>query len=408
MLATQDPRQDPDFRPEDAPAAHPERDPAPQTASRRDLTFDILKGIGILEVMIHHLLAYSARKFAVPDAPEWWAMVLTNRVLHFAVPTFLLASALLLARSLASRSAPDWKRFYLRRGERTLWPYLVWSLLYLGFRLYVLKIGSDVISRTTPLPWGASLTGPAVLVDPSQWIRNLVWGKAYYHLYFMSVLLQFSLAFPVLFYGLRRCRLTFGRLLLLSAFLQIGVFYLHASVFAPRWGFTTPGSLALWYLPALLIGTWIGLNWKSWPEVWREWRPHLVLGTLFGFLLYFALSIRQLQGQPISSFGFNAGATLYATGMAALLLVVSNRLAGHLRVGPLLARIGDRSLPLFLIHPMVLHFFGGPRISAFLDALPLTPIWAGLLLLGLTWTLIEALVRMRLDRFLFGRRFSSN
>lgn len=401
MLATQEDKQ------EDKQDLPQERSPAPQSASRRDLTFDILKGIGILEVMIHHLLAYSTRKFTVPGAPEWWAFLLTNRVLHFAVPTFLLASALLLARSMASKPRPDWRRYAERRVQRSLAPYLVWSLIYIAFRLVVLKPGSDVVSVTSHVPLFGTITGPALLVDGSQWVRNLVWGKAYYHLYFMSVLLQFAALFPLLFVFMRRVPLGFGPLAALSLALQAGVFWLQAHVFFPKLGFTTPASMALWYLPALLIGMWLGLNWKRWPEVWRENRVHIACGTALAFVLYFYLSIRILQKEPVSSFAFNAGATIYATGMALLLLAGAARLAAVPRWGAILARIGDRSLPLFLIHPMVLYFMGGPKIARFLDALPLTPLWAGLILFALTWAAIDLTRLLKIDGYLFGRRFSA-
>jgi peptidoglycan/LPS O-acetylase OafA/YrhL len=306
---------------------------------------------------------------------------------------------------MASKPRPDWKRYYFRRVQRNLWPYLLWSVLYLVFRVFVLRIGSDLAPATATVPLLGEVTGPVLLTDPSEWTRNLVWGKSYFHLYFMSVLLQFTLCFPLLFHGMRHLPLSFGHVLGGGLLLQGGVFYLQASLFAPRWGFTTPGSMAIWYLPALLTGAWIGLNWKVWPDVWGKWKPVLALGTVSGFALYFGLSLLQLFGKPISSMAFNAGATAYASGMALLLLRGSSRLAALPRWGRTLARIGDRSLPLFLLHPMILHLLSGPRVSGLLDRLPLSPAWAGLLLFAVTWGLIDLGQWARVNAFLFGRPF---
>ncbi|MCC6731166.1 MAG: acyltransferase family protein [Chthonomonadales bacterium] len=375
----------------------------PRSATPRDATFDILKGIGISEVIVHHLLSHSARKFAVEGSLDWWIMTLGNRVLHFAVPTFLLASALLLARSLASKPRPDWRRFYRRRAERTLWPYLVWSLVYIAFRVARLRIGIDVLPTTVSLPFGMSATLPALLADARGWCSSLLWGKAYFHLYFMAILLQFSVAFPLFYYGVRRLRLRFGSIVLLAALLQGGAFALHSRVLFPLLGFVTPASTVLWYLPAVLLGVWLGPKWSAWGDLWRAWRWPLALGTAAGFAVYMTMAVRQLLGLPMSSLGFTAGNTTYATGMALLLLAASRRLARCGAGGRWLARVGDWSLPLFLVHPLVLHFLSGPSITRAIGALPLSPIVAGILLFGATWWATVATTRLRVDRLLFGR-----
>jgi peptidoglycan/LPS O-acetylase OafA/YrhL len=377
--------------------------PAPPVRAEREMTFDLLKGIGILEVIFHHLLSFSARKFAIQGEPEWWAMMLANRILHFAVPTFLLASALLLARSIASKAKPDWQRFYRRRLERTAWPYLVWTVIFVLFRVFILKTGTDVSPTVAYLPWGEAFLGPYLLVSVQGWIHNLIWGKGYFHLYFMAVLFQFSLFFPLLYFILKRYALQFGHLLLLCIPLQFGVFSLQSKVLAPRWGFATPGSLALWYLPALLLGMWIGLNWKQWPSVWKAWKLRMSLVTLAGFLVYISVSMAELAGARISSLLYNSSATIYTTGMAFLLLGVSSTLKFYPPLGQSLARMGNWSLPLFLIHPLILYFLGGPTLSRFLDSLPLTLVWVSALLLGLTWMTTLFLQKARMDKWLFGR-----
>jgi len=375
--------------------------PAAATANRsvRDATFDILKGIGILEVMLHHLLSFSARKYAVPGAPDWWTLTIANRIFHFAVPTFLLASALLLARSVAAKPKPGWKRFFARRAQRSLWPYVLWTCFYLLFRIYVIRVGSDTMTTTLSLPFVGSLTAPALLVDGREWFFNLFWGRAYFHLYFMVVLLQFSVAFPLLYCGLRRLRIGFGGVLLASALLQGGVYWIQAT--SLRLPF--PASMVLWYVPSILIGVWLGLNWSQWEAVWKGWRLPIGAAMTAGFAVYVTLAIIRLGGGRITSLPFNAGMAVYSTGIALLLLAAARRLAAETRVGAFLARVGDRSLALYLLHPMILYLMSGPTITAFLSALPLSPLFAGLLLFAVTWGLTSLTRRLRLEGFLFGR-----
>ncbi len=113
-------------------------------ARERDASFDIVKGISILAVMVIHSTSHSSRKYTDEHSGGWWGLMLTNRLKSFAVPTFLLVSALLLARSLATYDKPNWLVFYNRRVVGAVWPFAVWTILYIAFRLYVQRSTGDI------------------------------------------------------------------------------------------------------------------------------------------------------------------------------------------------------------------------------------------------------------------------
>jgi len=377
-------------------------DSASQAAERpaRDATFDILKGIGILEVIIHHVTAHSARKYAAAGGADWWTLMAVNRVLHFAVPVFLLASALLLARSVARRDRPDWKRFFTRRAERTVWPYLVWSVFYWFFRVRFNRIGSDIYP--TPVTVGdMTWMLPGLFAHPSWWLNDIVWGKAYYHLYFMAVLIQFSLLFPLFFYAVRRWRPSFGWALASALALQALVFFGQAQTRMIPF----PASTVLWYLPPVLVGVWLGLNWEDWPRAWERWRWTIAGLAIAGGAVYLSLAFRELAGLRIHGHTFNAAVQVYTLGMALLLLRWAQGAAARPGIGSLLARVGDKSLPLFLMHPAVMYLLSGPKVGGAIGWLPLSAVWVLLLVLAVTWGLTWTATRLRLDLWAFGRRF---
>lgn len=373
--------------------------PSPVSSTPRDPTFDILKGIGILEVIIHHVTAHSARKYAVAADAHWWSLMVVNRVLHFAVPVFLLASALLLARSVARRPKPNWRRFFSRRLERSVWPYVIWSGFYWVFRVLFNRIGSDIYPTPVSIG-GATFTLPGLFAHPEWMLRDLFWGKAYYHLYFMVVLIQFSLLFPLFYYAMRRWRPAFAGALLGAVGLQALAFLAQAQ----WWRLPYPASTILWYLPPVVVGMWLGLNWEDWPRAWARWWPAMVAMTVLGGGVYLALAFRDLAGLRIHGFSFNASVQLYTLGMALLLLRWAQTLVGG-GLGRFLAAVGDKSLPLFLMHPAVLYLLSGPKISGLIGSLPLSVLWVLLLALAVTWGLIYATARLRLDTLLFGRHF---
>lgn len=367
-------------------------------AARRDATFDILKGLSILEVMTHHTLSTGMRKFTVEHDAAWWTMATLSRILHFAVPTFLLVSAVLLARSVASKPAPDWRRFFGRRVQRTLMPYLVWSAGYIAFRLLLLRAESDVMPAQWSGPLFGSITVPSLLTPERLWI-NLFWGKAYFHIYFMVVLLQFSVAFPLLFGVMRALRLTFGGVVALGAAIQFLAFLGQRH----WWQIPYPGSTVLWYCMPVLAGMWIGLNWNQWESVWSRWRWWFGVMAFGGLAVYLPLALMIYLAIPISSLLFNSGIAVYCLGVALLLLGLSRRLAKTGWPRRLIQPIGDRSIAFFLIHPLILFLLGGPKVTSVVGRLPAPTLALGLIMFGVTYALSEGSKRLRLDRFLFGR-----
>jgi peptidoglycan/LPS O-acetylase OafA/YrhL len=374
---------------------------APAVATVRDRALDILRGIAILEVITHHALSASARKFAEDGSWQWWVYVLLNRLLHFAVPTFLFVSALVLTKSLLHRQPPSWKRFYKRRAQRTLLPYLLWSFLFILFATY--KVKNMPLERVY---FGAdtSLMLPIAFTNWDAFIRCFVYGKSYFHLYFMSVLLQMSLLFPLVYSLVRRGNQSFGFWLLLSlgfhAFM-VTLQYLYRI-------FPYPASTIFWYVPPILLGAWLGRHYASWEQVWQKHKGLVVFLWGIALYAYLAVEIAESLAQhdklpPLLLRAYPFSLLLFATTTALILLKASHLLNQHPVMGFVLARFGDRSLALFLLHPIVLHFLSGPRISALLDALPASGLWLIVLVMGGSWVLAEVLYRLRLNLWLFGR-----
>src|SRR5688572_1913727 len=327
---------------------------------------------------------------------------MTNRLLHFAIPTFLLVSALLLARSLSKSEKPNIARYFDRRVVRTLRPYIVWSFAYLFARAYIVKVGSDIHPYTVNLPGDWSITGPNVFLDPAELKYYFLWGKAYFHLYFLSVLLQLSIVLPLIVWLMKRARPTFAAVVVASLFLQFAAYLLQANV----WRSPHPASTLAWYVPPLLIGTWLGMNWKSWPDLWERSKKWFLACAVFSGVPYLWLSSLEFQNVTVSNLAHNASLATYGTTMALVLLGLSGSFKTDGKVAAILASLGMISLPLFVIHPAILHLMGGPTISSILDAIPGSPLIVLGLVLGVTLAITRILIWLRLDMFLFGRRYA--
>lgn len=99
-----------------------------------------------------------------------------NQATRFSVPLFLLLSGFSLGIGQRPVSYPA---FLKRRCTRVVLPYVVWTLLY---ELY--NCGFD------PRAW--------LELGPSVWLRDLLTGQPASHLYFIPILVQFYLLYPLL------------------------------------------------------------------------------------------------------------------------------------------------------------------------------------------------------------------
>lgn len=98
-----------------------------------------------------------------------------NQFSRFSVPLFLILSGAALSRSRPP-AGKDVLRFYGRRGRKLLLPYVVWSAFYCMF------VQNWTLNELLGLPF----------------LRTLLLGQAAPHLYFVVVLAQCYLVYPLL------------------------------------------------------------------------------------------------------------------------------------------------------------------------------------------------------------------
>lgn len=373
---------------------------APTTVSAkptRERAFDAAKGVLILAVVLHHCSTLGARLGTVEGSKTWWAIHMGSRALHFAVPSFLLLSMLLLARSEAGRERQDWKRFYRRRIEGLLTPYLVWWALYVLVRLFVFREPHDV--KIVPASWlGYHFETYALLAHPQNLAFSLVFGKAWFHLYFLAVLIQATIVFPAMFLAVRDRFRSLPTALASATLLQLAVYGIQKLV-----RFPTPASTFLWYLPALLVGVWLGTRREQLREELSRWRPLVALLAAAGLAGYLWFAYLGLTRRPFDSFWFNWAHQWFATCTGLLILDAFLWVREWRRWGQALW-LGALSLPIYLLHPILLRFCERPPIRAwivsFAGAAPLA-----LAIIALVGSLIVTmlLVHARVSRALFGR-----
>ncbi|MBR4702566.1 MAG: acyltransferase [Oscillospiraceae bacterium] len=194
---------------------------------KRHMGLDLARAFGMLAVVLIHA---SSTFTLQPSRLSLWGVtpaLLCNQAARFAVPLFFLLSGLCLGLGRGKLKLPD---FWLGRLRRVGLPYLIWTLFYFFW----------------------NHRGPAFFPSLGELGGALLWGSADSHLWFIAVLLQLYLLYPLLRLCMDRLEgLTLAVSFLLSLFCTLVI-----------------------YVPLPLSGWWRPQLWRLFPT----WLFYFVLG----------------------------------------------------------------------------------------------------------------------------------
>ncbi|MBP3284756.1 MAG: acyltransferase [Clostridia bacterium] len=296
---------------------------------------DLLRGFGALAVIAIHL---SATFVNYPsDSLVYLVFGILNKVCHFAVPLFLFISAFGLMFQTIRKEDLYSEQFYTKRLGSVVWPYLFWTIVYL---LYYRSIDFNLVDP---------------VAAPGEFLLNyLVLGKSCYHLYFMPVLIQFYLIFPVIWEYYKKHRrkihplfsmlITFG-VLAAFQFIYLKIYWDYLYQIFPY-----SASLILAYMIPIGMGVWVACNFR---EFLHFEKPIKVCLVLLAILTGAAFTVRQLF--PEIGFRSYIMPMTYAALISMVLLYFSDNISHF--VNPFVDFIEDvsnHSLTIYLVHPLVL------------------------------------------------------
>lgn len=281
---------------------------------RQIASYDVLRVGATLGVVAIHVAHVSLQ--LSESSPRWledleWFLNL------FMVPTFFFVSGALVWTHYNRRGVRGWFSFLGRRARIVLIPYLGWSAFYL------LAIGEGAVGLRN-------------------WLGLLVTGDAYYHLYFVPILMVFYLVTP-----LAKRFLDWSPVLLLAVafLLDFGALSLLNGGFS-----RSPYELeillgrASLFVPYIAIGAVFGSR-----KTFRDW-----CGRLWPLLLCLAVVGSYWQ---LPSLG-DAGTRTWTSFTVSAGLLGAAGLVGRLNDQSKVAHIAERLVPatylVYLIHPLVL------------------------------------------------------
>ena len=275
----------------DGPPAPQSAEPARADERSRMAWMDVLRGTAILMVVMTHVLAQGWRLFDIEETP---LNIASWTVAPVRIPLLMLLSGMLLSRSIAKGP----RLFVAGKLRGIAWPYVVWSLIYLG--VWQLDPAIDGGSHG-----GAGLVD--ILVEPVSvlWYLHLLLG-----LYLLAlVLLSLPRARP--WHLVSALAVTWGLVSLGDSAeweraLCLATFFLGGDMLARRLDRGLPTTVTrLWSSPlrrpatliALLVLASPLLLWAIMPMPAR-YAPYSAVPAL-AMMVLFVLAARALSGSPI-------------------------------------------------------------------------------------------------------------
>ena len=298
----------------------------------------LLRGIAMCAVVGIHTFSICVSN--VTSGKSAWAYLIFHSMLQFAVPCFIFISSILLSYTLYGKPL-QLKKFYSKKFIRIVIPYVLWTLFYLVFKLVFRQLTF------------------ADLASLQNWWLWLGLGKAYTHLYYMSVILQLYLFTPILL-GFTKLiqrifkKLDFIAIVIIAISLQVGIYFLNR-YFIYQY-FKYQATMMIWYLYIILLGIWIGFNYERFKEGLKKYA--VIVWGIFGVnaIIYIRYVICLKKSIKINTAWYQCNWFAYALFATLCLLWICLMLKEknvHNKVTKAIEVVGDYSFGIYLMHPVI-------------------------------------------------------
>ncbi|WP_025685618.1 acyltransferase [Paenibacillus maysiensis] len=313
----------------------------------------LLRGLAFAAVVLQHSVAHYAvaQGARIQDGALMTLLLLCSK---FAVPVFVFITGMVLFYNYDG--ALKYGTFLRKRFMDIIVPYIIWSLLY--------ELGNQLVQS------GGHL-------HPLDFFQKLLNGKSSYHLWYIVMIIQCYVLFPVFRYAVRRLSALLPSAWRPAALAGVGVVYIML-MFAvgpmyrlmdglqlpvvTSWFTIYADRNVIYFFFYFVLGAAAGMNVKRW-NAWVT-KAQIVYWPLFivitGYLLYEMIGLFQTPRGTVFSFNYLSLLRPVMAVYCVTSIFVAYRVATWIahkggRAAGLLTAIGTLSYGAYLMHAFMLR-----------------------------------------------------
>ncbi|MBN6186283.1 acyltransferase [Aneurinibacillus sp. BA2021] len=260
-----------------------------------------------------------------------------NQAMRYAVPLFIILSGFLLYYSDRKKTSIPYGSFYKRRFSKILIPYVIWTVLYAVYKHWDVLLAAEYSTFFSALG------------------DHLLYGTGFVHLYFLIIMVQLYLIYPLLYMWLRKHAGSFLAVTFVLTLTAEAILYFH--------------SLGIWRVPRLtvpyviMLPLWIfyfamGMYLAQCRERWEPWLngKQSRLGILYALAFLLLLMDSKWTGTFDSSIKPTVLVYCFASYFFFYSLAIKAKAIGG-KIGASVDWLSQQSFLVFLLHPFVLTAF---------------------------------------------------
>ncbi len=311
--------------------------------------------------------------------------IFLNQFFRFGTPVFMMVSGFVLFYNYRIPEEFEPARFYKKKFKFLIIPYILWSIGYILFSNYMYNFTID-FNR------------------PLELVKNILLGNTFSHLYFIFLIVQFYIIFPILIRYLSKGMINKP----LKVFAYIGV--LQAAILTYEFYFRKPTTIKMinfintyywksflgWFFYFILGGI-IAYNYEKVVE-FIDKRIKLVISAYIVSLVLFLgevyLNIYINQGRDyFERYGsIRPMNMIYGVMTFAVLVWITRRIKDkNNSLVKLIKSFGTYSLGVYFSHPMVLEYIKIKLMTYFPNHIGYSRVSSLIIIVGLGWTLTMSL-----------------
>ena len=329
------------------------------------------RGLAILGVVCSHAVGIQVVINGGPETSSQTLILNSIQEMFFHGSTlfFALISGLLFSLVLRDRG---WHSFYKSKVLNVLIPYMLVSTIL------------------TIIVWKGSVHS-FVLVDANiteiikSWVKNIIMGRAMYHLWYIPVLLFLFLLTPALSWLVFQCKQKFFLLAVILLPLISSRTWPDHSLFS-----------LFYFIGAYTFGIWLGANYEKVMNWVAQYSRRLLVIVLITSLCIFLLKFYHIG---YFSF-FSPAETLWYIQkliLSCLLLFWFRKIEDHLP--KILSVFAVHAFALFFLHAVFMLMFAGIQIENNLNAANLPNMLFSALIVGTLSTLCSLVISIGVKKF---------